>query len=169
MQILKRSWHVTRVPTPSKRQVGQREGPQTSLGCPIPIYDELLLDTTHASVVHILNSRWSSTKLRTHCCSKLRMKKVQFNDSNECILGFLVKGFCTVAIDEVLGHKLQPSAAYWQSVLKLAPTRSMRAVKHQKASASSCMTYRSGDSRSDMPCTPKCSAQILHACGSAAH
>ena len=29
----------------------------------------------------------------------------------------------------------------------------MRAVKHQKASASLRMTYRMGDARSDMPCS----------------
>ena len=43
--------------------------------------------------------------------------------------------------------------AYMLSVWKLASRRRMRAVKHQKASASLRMTYRMGDARSDMPCT----------------
>ena len=39
------------------------------------------------------------------------------------------------------------------SVWKLPSRRRIRAVKHQKASASLRMMYRMGDAKSDMPCS----------------
>lgn len=44
------------------------------------------------------------------------------------------------------------SMPYMLSCWKLPSSRRMRAVKHQKASASSRMMYKMGDARSDMPC-----------------
>ena len=45
--------------------------------------------------------------------------------------------------------------AYELSVWKLPSKRVMKAVKHQKALASSLMIYKMGDARSDMPCSTK--------------
>lgn len=45
--------------------------------------------------------------------------------------------------------------AYELSVWKLPSKWVMKAVKHQKALASSLMMYKMGDARSDMPCSTK--------------
>ena len=51
--------------------------------------------------------------------------------------------------------------AYMLSCSKLPSRRRMRAVKHQKALASSRIMYKTGDARSDMPCSKLVFASLL--------